>query len=77
MSTMSFRQLSATTSCVPWDQLSRIGDWLVVVFGMILWISYLVSLACLGMHAVLTRRDKGKKHKGSRHAKQTSRGGKN
>lgn len=59
----------ATGSFPPWDRLSNVSDWIVVVFGMLLWVSCLFSLLCLGMRAMSTGRYKRAKHKNGKQAK--------
>jgi hypothetical protein len=53
----------ATGSDAPWDRLSDVGDWVVVLFGLFLWVTYVFSLFCLGVRAMSTRRYKQTKHK--------------
>jgi hypothetical protein len=53
----------ATGSYALWDRLSDVGDWVVVLFGLLLWASCVFSLFCLGVRAMSTRRYKQAKHK--------------
>jgi hypothetical protein len=53
----------ATGSCALWDRLSDVGDWVVVLFGLLLWASCIFGLFCLGVRAMSTRRYKQVKHK--------------
>jgi hypothetical protein len=53
----------ATGSYAPWDRLSDVGDWVVVLFGLLLWVSCVFSLFRLGVRAMSTRRYKQAKHK--------------
>ena len=53
----------ATGSYALWDRLSDVGDWVVVLFGLLLWVSCVFSLFCLGVRAMSTRRYKQTKHK--------------
>jgi hypothetical protein len=60
----------ATGFYPPWDQLSDAGNWVVILFGMLLWLVSLFSLFGLGMRIILTGRDKHGKHKRGGRAKQ-------
>ena len=53
----------ATGSYALWDRLSDVGDWVVVLFGLLLWVTCVFSLFCLGVRAMSTRRYKQTKHK--------------
>lgn len=52
-------------------RVSDVGDWVVVLFGLLLWVSCVVSLFALGMRAMSTGRYKRAKHKRGRQAKQS------
>jgi type IV secretory pathway TrbD component len=49
---------------------SDVGDWIVALFGLLLWTSCLLSLFALGMRAMSSSRYKRAKHKRRRQAKQ-------
>jgi len=52
-----------TRAYVPWGRLRDAGNWLVVLFGMLLWLACLISLFHLGMRLILGRRDRRVKQK--------------
>ena len=54
---------AGTGSHAAWDRLSDGGDWVVVLFGLLLWFACIFSLFCLGVRAMFTRRYKQTKHK--------------
>ncbi len=54
----------------PWDRLSRLSDWIVVVFGMLIWACCVFSPLWLGMRAMSTERYKGARRKRARPAKE-------
>jgi len=54
---------------IPWGQLSDAGDWVVVVFGMLLWACCLFSLFGLGVRVISTVRHKGRKRRSARQAR--------
>jgi hypothetical protein len=51
-------------------RISDVSDWVVVLFGLLLWASCLLSLLALGVHAMSIGRSKRARHKRSRQAKQ-------
>jgi type IV secretory pathway TrbD component len=62
----------ATLFPAPWERLSEIGDWVIVLFGMALWAVCLLSLFQLGVRAISAARHKLRKRRTARHAKQRS-----
>jgi len=60
----------ATGTFAPWTQLSRVSDTVVVLFGLLLWASCVVSVCWLGLRAMSAGRHKWKKHKNGRQSKQ-------
>jgi hypothetical protein len=53
----------ATRSYAPWERVSDAGNWVVVVFGILLWASCVFSLVCLGMRAMSSGRYRRVKQK--------------
>jgi hypothetical protein len=52
-----------TRTYIPWEKLSDAGNWLVILFGMLLWLVCVFSLFRLGMRVILGSRDKRGKQK--------------
>lgn len=47
--------------------VSDVGNWFVVLFGMLLWVACFISLAALGIRAMTPNRNTRPKHKRYRH----------
>ncbi len=60
----------ATAFPIPWARLSDGGDWVVVLFGMLLWVACLFSLIGLGVRAMSTGRYRSRKRRTRRRANQ-------
>lgn len=50
----------AARSYPPW--LSDVGNWVVVLFGLLLWVSCLITLLCVGMRGIFGKQSKCPKH---------------
>jgi hypothetical protein len=59
----------AAGTYVAWERLSDVGAWVVVLFGMLLWVICLFSLFRLGMRVMSAGRDRRTKHERGRPAK--------
>jgi hypothetical protein len=57
---------------VPWARLSDGGEWVVLLFGMLLWAACLFSLIGLGVRAMSTGRYRSRKRRTGRRANRTS-----
>lgn len=69
---MTLSHLIAGRSYVPWDRLSDVGNWLVFGFGMILCITCIFSVFCLGIRAMFPHRYKWEKHKRRKHQERSA-----
>jgi hypothetical protein len=61
----------AMRAFIPWNRLSDTGDWVVVLFGFLVFIVCLSCLFALGMRVILASRRKSPRHKRRRQAKQS------
>jgi len=59
--------LIAATLYVPWNQMSDVGKWLIVGFGMLLWMFLILGLLYIGMHSASVGRSKRTKQKRDKH----------
>jgi hypothetical protein len=62
--------MTAMGAFVPRDRLSDAGDWVVVLFGFLVFIVCLCSLFALGMRVIFAARRKSPRNKRRRQTKQ-------
>ncbi len=55
--------LIAAGAYASWDRLSKVVDWAVVLFGLLLLASVVFSLLCGGMRTMATGRERWVEHK--------------
>ncbi len=51
---MTHGSMIASGSYVPWDRLSDAGNLIVVLIGLLVWVSCVFSLVCVGVSAMST-----------------------